>query len=461
MTSPKGGGGRCLECERLRVELEVLREENRILRSEVKALQEENCILKQRLDSLESSAVCGGWYKPSIKPSSERKKPGRNRGHAGSGRRRPEHVDKVFNVVAGECPHCNTPLTEPFEFRSRFVWDVPPPSLVHVTEYRLHRYWCPTCRKNVDASCDLLPRFRLGMGVWSWAYVMHHQLNVSFDKIVWWMREVWGLPVSKGALTQGLSSLAGHLKSVYDGMVLDVRSSPYSHVDETGCRVDGVNQWTWVFRTHDAILYHTIDSRGSWVPEGVLGEDYKGVVVSDDYAVYSPLECRKQACWVHLIRKARELTEKKKTHPEHKRLYRSLQRIYHDVKEYHKRYKRKPPPPEERNRHYQRFERRLKRLINREYETEDARRIGERIRRRLPEYLTCIHYPEVPPHNNPGEQALRVPVGHRKTSSLRSDESARTHDILNTLLQTQLQETSNPIQAAHQILQQINHTKLN
>ena len=370
-------------------------------------------------------------------------------------------MDKVFDVVAGECPHCNTPFTEPFEFRSRFVWDVPPPSLVHVAEYRIHRYWCPTCRRNVDAPCDLPPRFRFGMGVWSWAYVMHHHLNVSFDKIVWWMREVWGMPVSKGGLTQGLGSLARRLKPVYDGMVLDARESSYSHVNETGCRVDGVNWWTWVFRTPNTVLYHTVDSRGSKVPEGMLGEDYGGVVVSDDYTAYSPLKCRKQACWVHLIRKARELTEKKNPHPEHERLYRSLQRIYRDVKAYHLRYRSKPPPPEARDRHYRRFRRRLKRLINKDYETEGSRKIGERIRRRLPEYLTCIQYSWVPPHNNPGEQALRVPVGHRKTSSLRSEKSARTHDILNTLLQTQLQTTPNPITATTQVLQEINHTKLN
>lgn len=66
VTASAGGGG-CRECERLR-------EENRVLR-------EENCVLKERLDLLESSAVRAGWYKPSVKPVEEEKKPGRREGH--------------------------------------------------------------------------------------------------------------------------------------------------------------------------------------------------------------------------------------------------------------------------------------------------------------------------------------------------------------------------------------------
>lgn len=288
MTARKGGG--CRNCERLR-------ERIRVLESEVKVLREEVRVLKERLDSQESSSRVKSLFKPSVKPASVGKKPGRRKGHAGSGRSKPDHVDRVFDVTAKECPHCETRLGKPFSFRSRYVWDVPPPSMVHVTEYRIRRYWCPRCKRNIEANSDLLPHFRLGGGVWSWVYVMHHQLNVSFDRIVWWMREVWGLPVTKSALTQGLDSLATHLKPTYDGMVLKARDSPYNHVDETGARVSGCNWWTWVYRTPEQILYHTTPTRGSKEPEEMFGGDYWGVVVKDNYSAYNPLKCRKQADW--------------------------------------------------------------------------------------------------------------------------------------------------------------------
>jgi transposase len=439
--APSSEGGGCKECERLRARIQVLETENRLL--------------KERLTSLESSAARAGWYKPSLKPLEERKKPGRREGHVGAGRHKPDHVDEIIQLRIKKCPDCGTRLGNPYDARSRYIWDVPPPPLVKVTEYRIHRYWCSGCGRSVEAQPDTLPHFRLGIGVWNWAYVMHHQLNVSHDKIVWWMREVWNLPVTKSALTQGLNSLAERLKPVYDGMVLEARDSPYNHVDETGARVSGENWWTWVYRTPHQILYHTVPTRGSQEPKGFLGEDYWGVVVKDNYSAYNPLRCGKQADWVHLLRKARELTETENPHPEYGRLYHRLQRIYCDIRGYHLRYREKPPPEKERVKHYRRFEQRLSRLVNREYEDGGALQVVARIQNRFDEYLTCILHPEVPPHNNPAEQALRNRVLHRRNSATRSVKSAETHDILQSLLQTQLQQTSNPLEATHQILQQI------
>ena len=183
----------------------------------------------------------------------------------------------------------------------------------------------------------------------------------------------------------------------------------------------------------------------------ILGEHYCGGLVSDDFSAYSPLEYLKQADWVHLIRKARDLTEMKKTHREHKRLYHHLQRIYHDLKTYLD----KPPPKEEREKYYKRFERRLKRAVKKKYKTAGSKAVADRIKRRMPEYLTCILHPEIPPQNNPAEQGLRSVVIHQKNSSIRSEASAERHDKLNSLLATQLQKTTSPLEAAHQILSQI------
>jgi transposase len=266
----------------------------------------------------------------------------------------------------------------------------------------------------------------------------------------WWMREVWNLPVTKAGLTQGLDSLAEHLKPIYNGMIMEVRESPYNQVDETGCRIDGVNWWTWVFHTPKQTVYWTDHSRGSQVPETILGEHYSGAIVSDDYVAYSPLKYTKQACWAHLIRKIRDYAEMKKAHPEQKRLYHRLQGIYHDLKEYLK----TPPPPPQRKPHYRRFEQRLKRVTKQKWETKEAQKVAERIKRRLPEYLTCVIHPHIPPQNNAAEQALRPRVIHRKNSTTRSPQSAQTHDILNSLLTTQLQTTPNPLEATHQILNQ-------
>lgn len=438
--TPSIEGGGCKECQRLRARLRVLRKENRIL--------------KECLASIEAYSVSLRWFKPSVKHPKKRKKPGRHEGHIGAGRHKPDHVDETVAVTLDCCPQCGSNLGKSYSNCSRYVWDVPPPTAVKVTEYRIHRYWCRHCRRSKEAQPCQLPYFRLDLGAWEWAYVMHHQLNVSFDKITWWMREVWQLPVTKSALTQGLDSLGKQLTPAYDGMMLNLKTSRYSHTDETSCRVNGANWWTWIFRTQNQIIYHTEGSRGGEVPKKILGEEYNGVIVTDDFSAYHRLKCQKQACWVHLIRKARDLCEMKKPHPEHRQLHRHLQRVFHDIKEYQK----KPPPPDERLNYYLSFERRLKRIIKKNYRTKGSKVIAERIQRRLPEYLTCILQPDIPPQNNPAEQGLRHQVIHRKNSNIRGETSMKTHDILNTLLATQLQTTPNPLEATHKILTQLTTT---
>ena len=161
--------------------------------------------------------------------------------------------------------------------------------------------------------------------------------------------------------------------------------------------MDGINWWTWIFRTEKDIIYHSKRSRGGQVPKRIPRKDYKGIIVSDDYTEYNRLKCQKQACWVHLIRKARDLTEKKKPHPEHIKLHMTLQRIFHEIKEY----QNKTPPPQQRQRYYQFFEGKLQKVIRNKYKTSMSKMIAKRIKRRLFQYLTCIQEPDISPHNNP------------------------------------------------------------
>ena len=49
---------------------------------------------------------------------------------------------------------------------------------------------------------------------------------------------------------------------------------------------DGEQAWIWTFRTENHTLYAVRESRGSDVPEEVLGEDFTGTVVCDGWIAY-------------------------------------------------------------------------------------------------------------------------------------------------------------------------------
>ena len=70
-------------------------------------------------------------------------------------------------------------------------------------------------------------------------------------------------------------------------------SREVQHVDETGWKIGGRSAWLWVFADEHATLYRIRKSRGHEVVVEVLGEDYQGVLVSDCFLAYDPLNFAK------------------------------------------------------------------------------------------------------------------------------------------------------------------------
>src|SRR5512140_3738540 len=63
------------------------------------------------------------YEKPAV--SSRKKRPGRANGHPGSGRARPERVDRCEEHRLPCCPHCQGRLKRLSDVRVRYVEDIP------------------------------------------------------------------------------------------------------------------------------------------------------------------------------------------------------------------------------------------------------------------------------------------------------------------------------------------------
>jgi hypothetical protein len=77
----------------------------------------------------------------------------------------------------------------------------------------------------------------------------------------------------------------------YARLLVLMRQQASIHIDETSWRVDGVPHWLWVFVNDVVALYVVSRSRGSKVPQALLGPNFDGVVISDFFNAYSPLDC--------------------------------------------------------------------------------------------------------------------------------------------------------------------------
>jgi len=75
------------------------------------------------------------------------------------------------------------------------------------------------------------------------------------------------------------------------------------HLDETSWRQDGQRAWLWVAVTSVVTVFAIRLSRGGQVARELLGETFRGILVTDRYSGYNWYPVRwRQLCWSHVLR---------------------------------------------------------------------------------------------------------------------------------------------------------------
>lgn len=144
-------------------------------------------------------------------PSKPPKRRGRPKGHEGSGRKRPTHVDQTERVSVGEsCLDCGIPFGGGVVERERFIEDIEPVRPTRVTHYIIERRWCASCDAFKEAPVtDALPRYRLGWHVLLFVVYQKVALGLSYGKIQHELATYFGLSVSQGTLVAEVARLFG------------------------------------------------------------------------------------------------------------------------------------------------------------------------------------------------------------------------------------------------------------
>lgn len=363
------------------------------------------------------------------------KRPGQKPGHPGMTRATPTRIDRLVEQRLSRCPSCHGPLGSSVAVTTHLQEDVIP-ARVEVTCFTRHRYYCPHCRTvlTAPAAPEEIPHSRLGPQVLTHALLLKYVHGLPFNKIRTALQQFAHLTVSEGALAQALQRLASWLQVETTALREAIRTSPATHVDETGWKLTGINHWLWAFVT-DRLAYYRIDrSRGSGIPKDVLGEDYPGVVISDFYSAYNRLQGPQQKCWVHLLRELRECA-KTELSDEYRAAHRHLRRVFLDAR----RLVRCRPtlPPLTVVRRQRRLEARLFAWGATPYHNKTLQRLAGRILKHHHQLLTCLKVPGVPMDNNQAERAIRPHVIIRKRSyQSRSPTGMATHASLMSLVQT-------------------------
>jgi len=377
---------------------------------------------------------------------------GRGVGHIGSGRPRPTRIDQVQAIPAGDtCPGCGTAFTGRGTTRSRVVEDIVLVRPTVITKFVIERRWCPNCRSyHEDAVSEALPRHRLGLHVLLFVVYQKVALGLSYSKIRRELRTYFGLRISAGELPSMVAEIARLFGPAYARLLELMRQQAALHIDETSWPLDGVPHWLWVFVNDVVALFVVSRSRGSKVPQALLGPDFDGVAISDFFSAYSPLEVEKAKCWAHLLRDSHEYAKGQDVESERASFHRRLHGLFVEMG---LALEQVQADQSGRQQVYDTMRDKLWQFATEHWRSWQCQQLAARIQKYLDDLVVWLKNGAVDPTNNAAERALRGAVVARKTSfGSRSKRGAQSFARLLSIIMTWERQGKDFLSTAHQAL---------
>ncbi len=155
-----------------------------------------------------------------------------------------------------------------------------------------------------------MPRGAFGPRLQALVALLTGGYRVSKRNVVQLLDDCFGVSISVGSIKRLETDLCAALAAPVAEAQAYVQAHPHAHMDETGWRQAGRRAWLWTAVTSLVVVFALRFSRGSQVAKELVGEDYKGIVISDRWSGYTwlPLKQR-QFCWAHLKRDFQKIVE--------------------------------------------------------------------------------------------------------------------------------------------------------
>lgn len=393
--------------------------------------------------------------KPAVAPH---KKRGAPKGHPGWSRKKPTNVDRRVQVPPpSRCPHCRHGGLQPMGERWEHVQeDIVIAVRPEATCFDHHQAYCPRCdRAVVEAAEGEILNAPIGPVAKSTATWLRFGLGLSYRKVQRVFAELFGMDFVPASAWGFDRRAAAKGQALYDDLREKIQASAVVHADETSWRVDGVNHHLWFAGNAHLAYFHIDRHRDTETARHILGANFRGVLVSDDYGVYLCLKTKaRQSCLAHYIRHARELDaqldELQRNGEPHdeaaRRFIQQTQALFKDACACAHRLRKRRTSRSRRLAKKAKFLNHLRRLCRHTLEHHPTETFRQRLLREQHACFTFLSHPDVEPTNNHAERSLRPSVILRKiTFGNRSAAGARTHGVLTSLIHTAHRQSVHPI----------------
>lgn len=362
-----------------------------------------------------------------------RPKRGPKPGHRGTTRAAAEPDVKIAAQVQ-RCDRCGQELgaAEHRLVERRQVVEIPPIQPL-IIEAEIYQVQCPSRGQRHTAAfpAAFTAPQAFGPRIQTLATYWHEVHHIPYGRLETMLGEVFQLDIAAGSLVNLVRRTGTALEAQAEAIRLEVIQSAVIGSDETSARVEGRNQWQWVFRTPQASFYVIVPSRGAQVIRDVLGQARPEVWLSDLWSAQQKAPAEHfQLCHSHQLRDLEYARQCGDTMfaPAMQGLLRRSERL---AKE------REDLDAQEFERQKQAIYTACAQLLAEDTAHPEGRKLQKRYRQHREKLFVFLERADVPFDNNGSERDLRNSVVHGKvTGGFRSEWAPQTVATITTVVET-------------------------
>ena len=254
-----------------------------------------------------------------------KKKPGKQPGAPGSGRKLELPITDTIIHKASSCAACNQFLGDESSFAATtglYVLDIEDAgngmmgiSVSHIKHlYGETECTCGHKTATMPGRCKAEEGWTVSLTEWhlcgpmlvSLIACLSKRMRLSRAKIQEFLNDWLGIWLAIGTINQCIHEAGRAMEPIKEQLIEEIHGSDLLHIDETGWKEKSKGLWLWVFTTATICLF-LIGPRTKAIAASILN-DFSGWIMTDGYNAYRHYDKRLR-CWAHLIRKCKGLSE--------------------------------------------------------------------------------------------------------------------------------------------------------
>jgi len=302
-----------------------------------------------------------------------------------------------------------------------------------IIRHSTQRYRCRSCKITFYPHDDSRPTSKYGANLIAYAVYLIIELRLSQGLVTSNIRRLFDISLWSDKTYKFKADAAEAYRNAYDEILKRLCSGSLLHMDETSVSVGGTHGYVWTLTSMEEVAYLYTPTREGGTIQTML-RDFKGVLVSDFYAVYDAIDCPQQKCLIHFIR---DLNDDLLKHPYDDGLKRLAREFTGLLKPIIDTVDQRGLKRRFLGKHKVFVDRFYKRLGSEFGSGETANKLVERLHRNRDKMFTFLNFDGVPWNNNNAEHAVKAFANLRQViDGLTSERGLRDYLVLLSLCET-------------------------